>query len=160
MTKISNRKTLNLTQSSILRERFRCSCRRTFLNSMIASLRNDDSTGYDNATNNNLIGWIKKNNRAARAARRFPEIFIFEVLTSTRTVAINLSFFTFTWKPFVPSAPRLFYTTWSTWNNRETLNLTQSSILKWRFRRRSRRSFLNSRVGSFPGGGGVLPYLG
>ena len=121
---------------------------------MIASLRNDDSTGYDNATNNNLIGWIKKNNRAARAARRFPEIFIFEVLMSTRTVAINLSFFIFTWKPFVPSAPRLFYTTWSTWNNRETLNLTQSSILKWRFRRRSRRSFLNSRVGSFPGGGG------
>ena len=121
---------------------------------MIGSLRNDDSTGYENATNNNLIGWIKKNNRAARAARRFPEIFIFEVLTSTRTVAVNLSFFAFTWKPFVPSAPRLFYTTWSTWNNRETLNLTQSSILKWRFRRRSRRSLLNSRVGSLPGWGG------
>ena len=126
---------------------------------MIASLRNDDSTGYDNATNNNLIGWIKKNNRAARAARRFPEIFIFEVLTSTRTVAVNLSFFAFTWKPFVPSAPRLFYTRWSTWNNRETLNLTQSSILKWRFRRRSRRSFLNSRVASFPGWGYSLIWV-
>ena len=43
------------------------------------------------------------------------------------------------------SAVRLFCTTWSTWNNRKRLNLTQSSILMWRFRCSCRRSFfLNS----------------
>ena len=34
--------------------------------------------------------------------------------------------------------------TWPTWNNRKRLNLTQSSILMWRFRCSCRRSFLNS----------------
>ena len=39
------------------------------------------------------------------------------------------------------SAVRLFCTTW---NNRKTLNLTQSLILMWRFRCSCLRSFLNS----------------
>ena len=42
------------------------------------------------------------------------------------------------------SAIRVFCTTWSTWNNRKRLNLTQSSILMWRFRCSCRRRFLNS----------------
>ena len=62
--------------------------------------------------------------------------------------AVNPSFFAFAWKRHWcqanESAPRLFCTTWPTWNNRKTLNLTQSSILMWRFRCSSRRSFLNS----------------
>ena len=64
----------------------------------------------------------------------------------------NLSFFAISWKPFVPSKRyfvqlRLFCTTWSTWNNRKTLNLTQSSmILTQHFRCSSRRSFLNSPI--------------
>ena len=64
----------------------------------------------------------------------------------------NLSFFAISWKPFVPSKRyfvqlRQFCTTWSTWNNRKTLNLTQSSmILTQHFRCSSRRSFLNSPI--------------
>ena len=42
------------------------------------------------------------------------------------------------------NAIRVFCTTSSTWNNRKWLNLTQSSILMWRFRCSYRRSFLNS----------------
>ena len=33
----NNRKTLNLTLSSILMRRFRCNCRRSFLNSLLSS---------------------------------------------------------------------------------------------------------------------------
>ena len=65
--------------------------------------------------------------------------------------AVNLSFFNFTWKTFVPSKRsvlRLFCTVWPAWNNRKTLYLTQSSILMWRFRCSCRRSFLNSLVKS------------
>ena len=59
--------------------------------------------------------------------------------------AENLSFFAFILRPFVPgeNALRLFWTTWPTWNNRQTVSLTQSSTLKWRFCCSSRRSFLN-----------------
>ena len=58
---------------------------------------------------------MKTNNRDARATRRLVqcfdvvckrrrEIFIFEVLTTTRAhISVNLSFFAFTRKPFVPS---------------------------------------------------------
>ena len=62
--------------------------------------------------------------------------------------AVNPSFFAFAWKRLwcqaSESAPRLFCTTWPTWNNRKTLNLTKSSILMWRLCCSSRRSFLNS----------------
>ena len=43
------------------------------------------------------------------------------------------------------STPRLICTTWPTWNNRMTLNLTQSYNLMWSFRCSSRRS-LNSLI--------------
>ena len=76
------------------------------------------------------------------------------------TAAGNLSYYVFTWKPFVPSK-RLFCTTWSTWNNRKTLNLTQSSALMWSFRCSRRRSFLMSlfpRFQSFRVGAGVFDH--
>ena len=41
-------------------------------------------------------------------------------------------------------ALRLFCTTWSTWNNRKRLNLTQSSVLMRRCPCSCRRSFLSS----------------
>ena len=41
---------------------------------------------------------------------------------------------------------RFFRTTWSTWSNGKTINLTQKSILMWRFRCGSRHSLLNSQV--------------
>ena len=47
------------------------------------------------------------------------------------------------------SALCLFCTTWSTWNNRKRLNLTQSSILVRRFPCSCRRSFLSSLLLSF-----------
>ena len=65
--------------------------------------------------------------------------------------AVNLSFFAFKWKPFVPSKRKCtppICTTWSTWNNRKRLSLTQSTILMWRFPCSCRRSFLNSLIGS------------
>ena len=56
------------------------------------------------------------------------------------------------WRKYEPAAVKfslrlylkaLFCTTWPTWNHRKTINLTQSSILMWRFRCSSRRSLLN-----------------
>ena len=45
------------------------------------------------------------------------------------------------------SALRLFCTTWPTWNGRKTLNLTQISLLMWRFRCSRRRGILKSLFG-------------
>ena len=68
-----------------------------------------------------------------------------EILMKTRACISKYFILSFNMKTFrAEQANRLFCTTWSTWNNRKTLNLTQSSCLKWRFRCSSRRSFLNS----------------
>ena len=77
--------------------------------------------------------------------------------STDENAAVNLSFFVFTWKPFIPRK-RLFCTTWSTWNNRKTLNLTQSSALMWSFRCSRRRSFLSPRFQSFRVGAGVFDH--
>ena len=114
------------------------------------------------------IRWIRKNNHAACAARfQFAEIFWrsrpnndvkFSYLWFWRQrepAAVNLPFFAFTWKPFVPSKRKctspILYDVNINMEYRETLNLTQSSIsnFKWRFCCRSRRSFLNSLIGNF-----------
>ena len=60
---------------------------------------------------------------------------------------LSCLFSTFTRERFVPNkrkcaSPMLHVT--PTWNHRNSLNLTQSSILKWRFRWSSRRIFLTS----------------
>ena len=47
----------DLTQSSILMWRFRCSCRRSFLNSLIGSLSNHDDYGNKNPTNLHIRHW-------------------------------------------------------------------------------------------------------
>jgi len=59
---------------------------------------------------NDLIGWTRKNNRAARAARFLVQFFDvdskFSYLRFWRQhepAAANLSFYDFAWKPFVPS---------------------------------------------------------
>ena len=117
-----------------------------------------------------LIGWIKwirKNNRAARAARFLLQFSDVVGQTTTGNFHIcgsdanaNLQQWIFHSLPLreshscqeSESALRLFFTTLiSTWNNRETLNLTLSSILnfKWRFRCHNRRSFLNSLIRNF-----------
>ena len=113
---------------------------------------------FDDGNVSDLIGWMKKNNRAARAARflmffsrSLPNDDVkFSYLRLWRQrelAAVNLSLFAFTWKPFVPSkrkcnSPILYNV--NNMDNRKRLNLTQSSILMWRFRRSCRRSFLNS----------------
>ena len=61
---------------------------------------------------NELIGWIRKNNRAARAARFFSAIFWRSLPNGDvnplflrfwrKPTAVNLSFIAFAWKPFVP----------------------------------------------------------
>ena len=104
---------------------------------------------------------MKKNNRAARAARFLVQSF--EVVCQTKTWNFHI------WGSddnvssqqeifhSLPlhenhsyqgseSALRLFWTTWSTWNNRKRLNLAQSSILIWRFPCSCCRSFLNSQL--------------
>ena len=53
----NNRKRLNLTQSSILMGRFRCSCRRSFLNSLIGSLRNYNNDDIKNDINLHIWPW-------------------------------------------------------------------------------------------------------
>ena len=40
------------------------------------SLSKDDGNGNDDVRNNNLIGWMRKNNRAARAARTLEQFFV------------------------------------------------------------------------------------
>ena len=58
---------------------------------------------------NDLIGWMRKNNRAARAARFLVQILdyiflVFQTTTRQRELAaVNLSFFAFTWYQFEPS---------------------------------------------------------
>ena len=107
---------------------------------------------------------MKKNNRAARAAcflipcfdrRSLPHDHVkFSYLKFWRQrelAAVNLSLFPLHESSSYQtseSAAHLFCTTWSTWNNRKRLNLTQSSILMWRFCCSCRRSFLNSLVKS------------
>ena len=65
-----------------------------------------------------------------------------------QSAAVKLSFSTFSWNPSVPrqrnSLLRLFRTTWRTWSNSKTINLTQSSILMWRFRCSNRHSFFKN----------------
>ena len=108
---------------------------------------------------NDLIGWMRKNNHAARAARFLVQYFDVVCQTTTWNFRIwgNSSpqqkiFHSLPLKPKNRSSQasettlRLVCTTWPTWNNGKTLNLTQSSILKWRFRCSSRRSFLNSLI--------------
>ena len=85
------------------------------------------------------------------SAKRRREIFIFQVLTTTRARSSteifnslplheNLSY------QASESAICVFCTTWSTWNNRKRFKLMQSWILMWRFRFSCRRSFLNSLI--------------
>ena len=87
-------------------------------------------------------------NFLTKFAKRWREIFIFEVLTTT--LARNS-------ESFIPCLYRktilvkqaklhfgLFCTTWPTWNNRRTLNLTESSILIGSFRLNSCRTLLDS----------------
>ena len=62
-----------------------------------------------------LIGWMKKNNRAARAARFLVQMFwrslpnddvkfsYLRFWQQSEVAAVNLSPFAFTWKPFVPN---------------------------------------------------------
>ena len=110
---------------------------------------------------NDLIGRMKKSIRSARAARFLVQYFDVVCQTTTWNVHIwgsddnagsqqqifhslplheNHSY------QASKSAVRLFCTTWSTWNNRKRLKLTQSSILMWRFRCSCRRSSLNSQI--------------
>ena len=68
------------------------------------------ATGTTTPQINDLIGWMKKNNDDARAARFLVQCF--DVVCQTTTwnfwrqrelATVNLFFFAFTWKPIVPS---------------------------------------------------------
>ena len=104
---------------------------------------------------------MRKNNCAARAARFLVQMF--DVVCQTTTWNFHIGGaddnagsqqYIFHSLPLhenhsyqaSESVVRLFCTTRSTWNNRKRLNLTQSSILLWRFRCSCRRSFLNSLI--------------
>lgn len=56
----------------------------------------------------------------------------------------------FTWKPFAPikwedASP--ICTTWTTWNNEKTVDLSQSFIFHWLFRQSCHPSFFNFQIG-------------
>ena len=109
---------------------------------------------------NDLIGWMRKSNRATRAARFLPNIFDIGYQMTTWNFhfwgsaddASLLQWIRFHYLPLhenhscrsSESALRLFCTTIPTRNNSKTLNLTQSPLLVWCFRRSSRRSIVNS----------------
>ena len=96
--------------------------------------------------------------------RHGPPCFKFENSTSGRArlwdTALKFLAEAFSWRHQITWLPlhenhswqacdftlRPFSTTWPSWNNRRTLNSTQSFILKWPFCCRSRRSFLNSLI--------------
>ena len=100
---------------------------------------------------------MKKNNRAARAARFLVqcldvvcqtttrEISIFEVLTTTRARSSKCFIVCFYMKTIsakqVQVARHIFCTAFPTWNDHRSLNLTQSSILMSPFRCSCRHSF-------------------
>ena len=117
------------------------------------------ATATSTPQTNDLIGWMRKNNRAVRAARSLAQFFDVVCQTTMRNFDIwgsddNVS----SQQSIFHSLPlhgnhscqasestlRLFRTTWPTWNHRKTLNLTQSSIWMWRFRCSSCRSFLRT----------------
>ena len=117
---------------------------------------------------NDLISSMKKNNRAARAARFLVQCFDVVWLTTTwnflvwgsddnpvvvktsntdrarsiKSFILCLYMKTTRAKHCSESALLLFCTTWPTWNNRKRLNLTKSSFLMWRFRCSCRRNSL------------------
>ena len=80
------------------------------------------------------------------SVKRRGEILIFEVLSTSRARSSIFFILCFCMKIVrakqAKSVLCLFCTTWPTCNNSKTLNLAQSSILIWRFRCSSRRSFL------------------
>ena len=104
---------------------------------------------------NDLIGWMRKINRAARAARFLVQIFDIsarwrrQILICSdgnassqqlmfHSLPLNENYSCQTSESIIG----LFCTKCPTWNNRKALNLiTQTSILKWGFRDSSRRSF-------------------
>ena len=101
---------------------------------------------HDNATNQlkDMIGWMGKNNRAARAARSLVQFFDMVCQTTTWNFPIRGSddnMKSFKWKPFVPSKRT---DTSPTLNSR--LNRPQSYHLKWIFRCSGRRGLLNSPI--------------
>ena len=107
---------------------------------------------------NALIGWTRKNNRASRVPRFLAQFF--DVVCQTTTWSFDFwgcddnairssKTFMLPWNASVPrqrKTLRLFRTTWLTWSSGKTINLTQSSILMWRFRCSSGHSLLNSQL--------------
>ena len=102
---------------------------------------------------------MKKSNRAARAARFLVQCFdvvcqrttwnfhiwgSVDNASSQQSIFFSLPLHENHSYQASESVLRLFCTTWSTWNNRKRLSLTQSSILMRRFPCSCRRSFLRS----------------
>ena len=127
----------------------------------IKSLRFDDGNVNHNATNQWFDSLNEENDRAAHAARFLVQCFdvVWQMTTwnfhiwdsydngsSQQLIFHSLPLHENHSCQASESALRLFCTTWSTWNNRKRLNLTQSSILMWSFPCTCRRSFLNSLI--------------
>ena len=142
------------TNQIIVFWRCRCPCCHPCLSSLGTT-----GTATTSPQINDLISWIRKNNRAARAARflvRFLDV-VCQIMTSSfhiwrsddNTSSQKWIFHSLPLHEKLScqaseSALRLFCTMWPTCNNRKTLNIAESSILMRRFRCSSRRSFLNS----------------
>ena len=82
------------------------------------------------------------------SAKRRREIFIFEILTTTRARSSKSFSLCLSMKTVRTTQAKVQFAYFvqrdQHMNHRKILNLTQSSILLWRFRCSSRRSFLNS----------------
>ena len=108
---------------------------------------------------NYLIGWIRRSNRTASAARLLVQFFKVVRQTTTQNFHISGSDDKANQQQQIchslplyenhscqasETALRLFRATWSACTIGKTLNLTESSILKWCFCCSSRCSFLKS----------------
>ena len=128
------------------------------------SLRNDDGSDQATPEINNLLGWMRKNNRAARAPRFLVQffdvvyqmttwIFIFEVLKTTQTGSCKsfiLCLYVKTIRGIRAKRAKVHFTCFLQRGKHGIITKhstkTQSSILMWRCRCSNRRSFLNSPI--------------
>jgi len=102
--------------------------------------------GNDNATNE-LFGW-KRNmvhlNFCTWSTKRWREVLMTTRVRNSQLIFHSLPLHENHSNQASESPLPVFCTTWLTWNNHTTLNLTQSSILMRRFRCSRGRSTFNS----------------
>ena len=139
---------LHSTNQIIDLSRCRWRCRRQILNSPIGGLARTKATATTTQENSDLIGWTKKNNRAARVARTLEQFF--DVVC--QMTAWNFQMTTWTHRSLYLLQLRFYRSICSLLcqqlrmrgrsYKQKIVGISQMLIFKWRFRRR--RFFLST----------------